>query len=292
MATAPNPNIRIPINQFVDPFTGRPTQEWLLWLLSPNVYTLNLSSPLTIPNGGTGIGTLPTNGQLLIGNAGTYSLGSLGQGAGIQVTNGAGAITIANTGVLSFSAGTTGLTPSSGATGNVSLAGVLKAVNGGTGQSNYTIGDLLYADSATTLAKLADVATGNALISGGVGAIPSWGKIGLTTHVSGTLAVGNGGTGLSTLTAANNALYSTGASTLTAGTLPVAAGGSGAVTLTGYLKGNGTSAFTAVSSIPYTDVSGLGTIVTQNLGATGTFKSADTPAKTITVTNGIITSIV
>ena len=34
------------------------------------------------------------------------------------------------------------------------------------------------------------------MISGGVGAAPSWGKIGLTTHVSGTLAIGNGGTGV------------------------------------------------------------------------------------------------
>ncbi len=38
----------------------------------------------------------------------------------------------------------------------------------------FTIGDLLYADSTTTLAKLADVATGQVLISGGVGAAPAY----------------------------------------------------------------------------------------------------------------------
>jgi hypothetical protein len=59
----------------------------------------------------------------------------------------------------------------------------------------------LYASGATALSKLADVATGNALISGGVGVAPSYGKIGLTTHVSGTLAVGNGGTGLTAFAA-------------------------------------------------------------------------------------------
>lgn len=70
------------------------------------------------------------------------------------------------------------------------------AVNkGGTGLTSYTVGDLLYASGAATISKLADVATGNALISGGVGVAPSWGKIGLTTHVTGTLASGNGGTG-------------------------------------------------------------------------------------------------
>jgi hypothetical protein len=76
------------------------------------------------------------------------------------------------------------------------------------------------------------------------------------------------------------------------GVLGVANGGSGASTLTGYLKGNGTSVFTASASIPNTDISGLGTMATQNIGATGTFKSGDTVQKTITVTNGIITSIV
>jgi hypothetical protein len=40
------------------------------------------------------------------------------------------------------------------------------------------------------------------------------------------------------------------------GVLPVANGGSGANSLTGYLKGNGTSAFSSVSSIPVADVAG------------------------------------
>ena len=76
----------------------------------------------------------------------------------------------------------------------------VKAKSGGTGQTSYAIGDILYADTTTTLAKLADVATGNALISGGVGVAPSWGKIGLTTHVSGTLPIANGGTNQTSFT--------------------------------------------------------------------------------------------
>lgn len=75
----------------------------------------------------------------------------------------------------------------------------IAATEGGTGQTSYTIGDILYASSSSALAKLAGVATGNALISGGVGTAPSWGKIGLTTHVSGTLPVANGGTGITSL---------------------------------------------------------------------------------------------
>ena len=45
-----------------------------------------------------------------------------------------------------------------------------------------------------------DVAAGSALISGGVGAAPTYGKIGLTTHVSGTLPVNSGGSGLALTT--------------------------------------------------------------------------------------------
>lgn len=77
---------------------------------------------------------------------------------------------------------------------------------GGTGITSYAVGDILYADTTSTLAKLPDVATGNALISGGVGVAPSYGKIGLTTHVSGVLPVANGGTNASTasITSFNN----------------------------------------------------------------------------------------
>lgn len=79
---------------------------------------------------------------------------------------------------------------------SLSLTASLTAPNGGTGQSIYAVGDILYASTTTALSKLAGVATGNALISGGIGVAPSWGKVGLTTHISGTLGIGNGGTGL------------------------------------------------------------------------------------------------
>lgn len=111
------------------------------------------------------------------------------------------------------------------------VTGVVAAVNGGTGQSTYTIGDLLYASTSTALSKLSDVATGNALISGGVGAAPSWGKIGLTTHVSGILPVANGGTGLTSPFATLGALYAGTTTTITTGLLPIAYGGTNAATV-------------------------------------------------------------
>lgn len=54
------------------------------------------------------------------------------------------------------------------------LSGVVGPANGGTGFSSYTVGDMLYANTTTTLAKLADVAAGAVLVSGGVGVAPAW----------------------------------------------------------------------------------------------------------------------
>ena len=51
------------------------------------------------------------------------------------------------------------------------------------------------------------------------------------------------------------------------GILNVSNGGTGASTLTGYVKGNGTSAMTASATIPSGDISGLGTMATQNANA-------------------------
>jgi len=57
-----------------------------------------------------------------------------------------------------------------------------------------------------------------------------------------TVASGYGGTGLTTFTAANNALYSTSAGALAAGTLPVAAGGTGQTSLASVTVGAATTA--------------------------------------------------
>ena len=53
--------------------------------------------------------------------------------------------------------------------------GVTAAVNGGTGISSYLVGDLLYANTTTTLAKLHPGTAGQVLTTNGPNAAPSWG---------------------------------------------------------------------------------------------------------------------
>jgi len=159
------------------------------------------------------ISTMSTNGAIAVKEEGTTITSSVKNinfvGATVTATNSGDDVTVnvsAGTGTVTsvaLSGGTTGLTVSGSpitTTGTITLAGTLAVANGGTGQSSYAVGDLLYASTTTALSKLADVATGNALISGGVGVAPSWGKVGLTTHVSGTLPTTNGGTNLTSFT--------------------------------------------------------------------------------------------
>lgn len=180
--------------------------------------TITLSGTLIPGNGGTGISTYSAGDMLYA--SGTSTLSRLAAGTSGQVLTSAGAsapvwTTLSSGTVTSVnvSGGTTGLTSSGGpvtTSGTITLAGTLIAANGGTGFATYTVGDILYASTTTALSKLSDVATGNALISGGVGVPPAWGKIDLTTHVSGTLPIANGGTNGTAAPTAGAVPYGTG----------------------------------------------------------------------------------
>jgi hypothetical protein len=60
--------------------------------------SLTLTNALGVAEGGTGVDSAPTNGQLLIGNGTGFALSTLTAGDGISVTNNAGSITIAASG--------------------------------------------------------------------------------------------------------------------------------------------------------------------------------------------------
>lgn len=158
-----------------------------------------------------------------------------------------------------LTSGNNGITVSGGL---ITLAVPVTAANGGTGQTAYTAGDILYATGATTLAKLGIGSAGQVLtVSSGI--LPSWatptsggGGTGTVTSVG----LSGGVTGI-TVTG-SNPITTSGTFTL-GGTLNVASGGTGASTLTGYVKGNGTGVMTAAATIPSTDVTGLGTMSAQ-----------------------------
>jgi hypothetical protein len=197
--------------------------------------TFSLTSPVAVNLGGTGSTTALTANGVVYGASssamGTTAAGTTGQ---VLVGNTGGApswTSLSGAAVTSVDFGTTGLTPTGPSVGAITVAGTLVAANGGTGISSYTVGDLLFANTTTTLDRLTAGTAGYPLLSNGAGTSPGYNQLNLATAVTGTLPSGNGGTGLTTFTAANNALYSTSASTLTAGTLPIAAGGTGGTTV-------------------------------------------------------------
>lgn len=143
------------------------------------------------------------------------------------------------------------------------------AAQGGTGQTSYTTGDLLYASGATALSKLADTSTGNALISGGVGVAPAYGKIGLTTHVDGVLPVANGGTNLASY-AIGDLIYASGATALA----KLADVASGSVLVSGGVgvapAWSASPTLTSVTSALYTGIASATATVVQTLSSVAT----------------------
>lgn len=212
-------NIIYPQSPFLDPL-GRPSREWAQWLQNPNVVTLTavtfsveniiLTLPLLPIYGGTGITTIPTNGQLLIGNGTDYTLNTLTPGAGLTITNAAGSITpsITNTGVTAGSYGsassvTTFTVTASGqltVAGSVVIAidtsqiisGILSIARGGTNSSSTpTNGGISYGTGAAYAFSAAGTIN-QVLLSNGA-ATPSWANqsslaVGTATNLAGGAA--------------------------------------------------------------------------------------------------------
>lgn len=114
----------------------------------------------------------------------------------------------------------------------ISFSGSVAVANGGTGLSSGTSGGILGFTAAGTLASSAALTQHALVLGGGAGATPStpvglgttttvlhgnaagdptWAAVSLTADVSGTLPVGNGGTGITSLTA-NRIPYGNGSS--------------------------------------------------------------------------------
>jgi hypothetical protein len=264
-ALGTNAAISLAVNGWMEFNASSATQ----WYSTANIVVTSTGAVTSFSAGSTGLtpstattGAVTLAGTLAVANGGTGATTSTGSGAVVLATS--PALTTPSLG--SPTSGT--LTNCTGYSSS-NLSGAVAATLGGTGQTSYAVGDLLYASTTTALSKLADVATGNSLLSGGVSVAPSWGKIGLTTHISGTLGVGNGGTGITTTPAAGTIPYGSGSVYAL-----LAAGTSGQV-----LRSNGAAAptWTTLTTGTVTTVS----VVAAN-GFTGSVANATTtPAITI-----------
>jgi hypothetical protein len=207
-------NLIFPQSPFLDP-NGRPAREWIQWLQNPDVNTITavtfnvdnviLTLPLEVIYGGTGLSTVPTNGQLLIGNGTDYTLSTLTAGTGLTITNAAGSITprITNTGVTA------------GAYGSASSVTTL-TVN--------AQGQLTVAGSVAIAIAASQITSGtiaSARISGSYTGITGVGTLTVGTWNATTIGTVYGGTGLTSY-ATGDILYASAANTLSKLTKPTA----------------------------------------------------------------------
>jgi microcystin-dependent protein len=158
-------------------------------------------SNLPVTNGGTGLTSAPTSGQLLIGNSGGgYTQATLTAGAGVSITNGSGAITIAvptilEPGIVVPYAGTTAPTGwliCDGAAINRSIYGALFAIVGttygaGDGSTTFNLPNLVNRFSVGAGGTYALGATGGAT-SGTTSSAGSHNHTGLTGSTTLTTA--------------------------------------------------------------------------------------------------------
>jgi hypothetical protein len=142
-----------------------------------------------------------------------------------------------------------------------------------------TQGTITFGTTAIVFAQISSAQ----IYSAGTGLTLTGTQFSLTAPVATNL----GGTGLTSFTAANRALYSTGATTLTAGTLPVAAGGTGQ---TSYTDGQILIGRTSDGELVKATIS-AGTAISISNGAGSISITNTAPDQVVTLTAGGTTSI-
>jgi len=185
----------------------------------------NVTGTVAILNGGTGqttagaafnaLSPITTTGDLILGN-GTNSATRLGIGANGYLLSSNGTTASWQPapagGVTTFSAGTTGLTPSSATGGAVTLAGTLALANGGSGQTSAQLGMNAFAGAVTSGSYLRGDGTNVVMNTIQVADVPTLNQntTGTASNVTGIVAIANGGTNTTATATAGGAAYGTG----------------------------------------------------------------------------------
>jgi hypothetical protein len=155
-------------------FSGPTSSERTFALPDASATILTSDAAVTVAQGGTGIATTTAFGVITGGTTATGAFQNAGAGTIGQVltSNGGSALPTwqSASGVSSFSAGSTGLTPNSTTSGAVTLAGTLAVLNGGTGVTSSTgTGSVVLSASptltGTPAAPTADVGTNSTQIA-------------------------------------------------------------------------------------------------------------------------------
>ena len=169
------------------------TNQTTFNLINATATTLNIGGAATTINIGNASGQVNFAGDLNIATGKSYEINN---------------VAVLSSTALGSSVVSSSLTSVGTITSGTWSASTISVDKGGTGITSYFVGDLIYASGLTTLSRLSSVATGNVLLSGGIETAPSWGKVALETHISGTLGVANGGTGVTTSTGTGNVVLS------------------------------------------------------------------------------------